>query len=156
MNYLKRHITERIKTALKVSPIVFLNGARQTGKSTLVQKIAPQIGTGNYPAGYVTFDRPTYLAAASSAPEDFLKGYDRPVIIDEVQLAPELFRALKIVVDEARITGKEKANGKYLLTGSANILALPKLSDPLVGRMAILTLYPFTTAEATHALLRWT
>lgn len=58
-------------------------------------------------------------------------------------MVPELFRALKVVVDELRLTDKEKANGKYLLTGSANILALPKLSDPLVGRMTVLTLYPF-------------
>jgi predicted AAA+ superfamily ATPase len=72
------------------------------------------------------------------------------VIIDEVQLAPQLFRALKIAVDEARTTDKKTANGKYLLTGSANILALPKLADALVGRMAILTLYPFTVAEATY------
>jgi predicted AAA+ superfamily ATPase len=72
------------------------------------------------------------------------------LIIDEVQLAPELFRALKIVVDEARTKESGSASGRYLLTGSANILALPKLADPLVGRMAILTLYPFTAAEATH------
>lgn len=91
------------------------------------------------------------LVAASSAPEAFLTGYHgRPVIIDEVQLAPELFRALKIVVDEARTIEGQSASGRYLLTGSANILALPKLADPLVGRMTILTLYPFTAAEATH------
>jgi len=152
MNFLNRHITPRIKEALKASPIVFLNGARQTGKSTLVQTMAPKIGAADdQPAEYITFDRPTYLASASSAPEAFLTSYDHPIIIDEVQLAPELFRALKVVVDELRLTDKEKANGRYLLTGSANILALPKLSDPLVGRMAIMTLYPFTVAEATRA-----
>ena len=151
MKYLNRHLTDRIKAALKASPIVFINGARQTGKSTLVQNMAPQIGTGKRPAEYISFDRPTFLAAATAAPEAFLAGYHSPLIIDEVQLAPELFRTLKLVVDEARLSGKEKANGKYLLTGSANILALPKLSDSLVGRMAIMTLYPFTAAEATHA-----
>ncbi|MBS1663053.1 MAG: ATP-binding protein [Bacteroidetes bacterium] len=141
--------TPRIKEALKFSPIVFLNGARQTGKSTLVQAIATS--PGNEPAPYVTLDRPVLLASASSAPEAFLTSYKgRPVIIDEVQLAPELFRALKIVIDEERTKEGGSASGKYLLTGSANILALPKLADPLVGRMAILTLYPFTTAEATY------
>lgn len=150
MNYFNRHITKRIKEALKVSPIVFLNGARQTGKSTLVQTLAPQIGKNSQPAQYVTFDRPTQMAAASSAPEAFLTSFDLPLIIDEVQLVPELFRALKVVADEARFADKENANGQYLLTGSANILALPKLSDPLVGRMAIMTLYPFTAAEATN------
>ena len=151
MEYLNRHITPRIEEALKVSPIVFLNGARQTGKSTLVRTIAQELGADKNPANYVTLDRPVYLASASSAPEAFLTSYHPPVIIDEVQLAPQLFRALKILVDEARITDKGTANGKYLLTGSANILALPKLADPLVGRMAILTLYPFTTAEATYS-----
>jgi predicted AAA+ superfamily ATPase len=150
LEYLSRHITPRIKEALKVSPIVFLNGARQTGKSTLVQTIAPKLGTDKDPAQYVTLDRPVYQASASSAPEAFLAGYPPPVIIDQVQLAPQLFRVLKIIVDEAMTTAKETANGRYLLTGSANILALPKLADPLVSRMAILTLYPFTTAEATR------
>jgi predicted AAA+ superfamily ATPase len=151
LKYLDRHITPRIKEALKFSPIVFLNGARQTGKSTLVQSLAQELSSGKEPAPYVTLDRPVLLASASSAPEAFLAGYHgRPVIIDEVQLAPELFRALKIVVDEARTKEGGSASGRYLLTGSANILALPKLADPLVGRMAILTLYPFTAAEATH------
>lgn len=152
MKYQHRHITNHLKKALEVTPIVFLNGARQTGKSTLVQELAPQIGKTDHPAQYVTFDRPTYMAAASAAPEAFLTGYDSPLIIDEVQMVPELFRALKVVVDELRIAEKANANGKYLLTGSANILALPKLSDPLVGRMSVLTLYPFTVAEATHDL----
>lgn len=152
MKYQTRHITNRLKKALEVTPIVFLNGARQTGKSTLVQEIAPQIGKFGHPAQYVTFDRPTYMAAASAAPEAFLTGYDLPLIIDEVQMVPELFRTLKVVVDELRTVENANVNGRYLLTGSANILALPKLSDPLVGRMSVLTLYPFTAAEATHNL----
>jgi len=80
-----------------------------------------------------------------------LTSYPTPLIIDEVQLAPPLFRALKILADEARAADKASANGRYLLTGSANILALPELADALVGRMAVLTLYPFTAAEATHS-----
>lgn len=148
MNRLPRHIKPRLLEALKRSPIVFLNGARQSGKSTLVNGIAVEIGRNNKPASYVTFDRPTAMAAATSAPEAFLNGYPKPLIIDEVQMVPELFRALKVVVDEDRLSNKEGARGNYLLTGSANILALPKLSDSLVGRMNILTLYPLTTAEA--------
>jgi predicted AAA+ superfamily ATPase len=148
-SYLYRHITRRIIEALKVSPIVFLNGARQTGKSTLVKTIAGDMSATERAVNYVTLDRPVFLAAASSAPEAFITSYEAPLIIDEVQLAPELFRALKVVVDEARQIKGSQANGQYLLTGSANIMALPKLSDSLVGRMAVLTLYPFTTAEAT-------
>jgi len=145
---LDRNITPGILNALSVSPIVFLNGPRQSGKSTLVQGISSTIGKDGKPAAYVSFDRPTQLAAATAAPEAFLTANSGSMIIDEVQLAPELFRALKVVVDEARLHDKAHANGSYLLTGSANILALPKLSDPLVGRMSVLTLYPFSTAEA--------
>ncbi|GAA3926559.1 ATP-binding protein [Chitinophaga oryziterrae] len=150
MKTLPRHITPRLLQALNVSPVVFLNGARQSGKSTLVQNLREQIGRNNDPAAYVSFDRPTQMAAASSAPESFLSAYKDTLIIDEVQLVPELFRALKVVVDELRLQDKANANGRYLLTGSANILALPKLSDPLVGRMTVLTLYPFCTAEASQ------
>jgi predicted AAA+ superfamily ATPase len=150
MKTLPRHITPRLLQALNVSPVVFLNGARQSGKSTLVQNLREQIGNNDDPAAYISFDRPTQMAAASSAPESFLSAYKDTLIIDEVQLVPELFRALKVVVDELRLQDKENANGRYLLTGSANILALPKLSDPLVGRMTVLTLYPFCTAEASQ------
>lgn len=89
------------------------------------------------------------MAAASAAPETFLAAFKKGLIIDEAQMVPELFRALKVVVDRQRLMNKANINGKYLLTGSANIMALPKLADPLVGRMSILTLYPFCTAEAT-------
>jgi predicted AAA+ superfamily ATPase len=150
MSYYSRHIKPHIIDALKASPILFLNGARQTGKSTLVQAISAQIGRNDQPATYITFDRPTVMAAAAAAPEAFLSAYENPLIIDEVQMVPEIFRALKVAVDEQRLKNNADANGKYLLTGSANILALPKLSDALVGRMTILTLYPFTTAEATQ------
>ena len=148
MMFLPRHIESRLLAALKTSPVVFLNGARQTGKSTLVNDVAQNIGRNHLPASYVTFDRPTVMAAASAAPEAFLTGYPKPLIIDEVQLVPEVFRALKVIVDEDRLFNKG-AVGNHLLTGSANILALPKLSDPLVGRMQVLTLYPFTAAEAS-------
>ncbi len=144
MKLLPRHISPRIMNSLQHSPVVFLNGPRQSGKSTLVQCLPGN----DQPATYITFDRPTQIAAAVAAPEAFLSGYPGRLIIDEVQMVPDLFRALKIAVDELRLKDHENANGKYLLTGSANIMALPELSDPLVGRMSVLTLYPFTTAEA--------
>ena len=147
MEKLSRKVTPRIIEALKVSPVVFLNGARQSGKSTLVQGLTHIMGTKKNPVSYVSFDRPTQMAAAAAAPEAFLTANGDKMIIDEVQLVPELFRTLKIVVDEQRLAEGSKANGRYLLTGSANILALPRLSDPLVGRMSVLTLYPFCTAE---------
>ncbi|MGV3764875.1 MAG: ATP-binding protein [Chitinophagaceae bacterium] len=150
LSSLPRFITQSLLDALQISPVVFLNGARQTGKSTLVQNNLSEIGTSEQPASYISFDRPTQMAAAAAAPEAFLKAGKATMVIDEVQLVPELFRSLKVVVDELRLSDKAKANGKYLLTGSANILALPQLSDPLVGRMTVMTLYPFCAAEASH------
>jgi predicted AAA+ superfamily ATPase len=150
METLPRNISPKVIEALKVSPIVFLNGPRQAGKSTLARGILNEIGSGAEPATYVTFDRPTEMAAAAAAPESFLTANRGKMVIDEVQMVPELFRALKVVVDELRLENKREANGRYLLTGSANILALPRLSDPLVGRMSVLTLYPFCTAEVTE------
>jgi len=114
-----------------------LNGARQTGKSTLVQSLADH----GYPARYVTLDEATALAAATSAPAGFLAGLDGPIILDEVQRAPELFLAIKAEVDRSRRAGR------FLLTGSANILLLPNLSESLAGRMEILTLWPFSQGE---------
>jgi len=150
MEILPRQVTAKLLEDLKISPVVFLNGARQTGKSTLVQQLREIIGAKDRPAAYISFDRPTQMAAATSAPERFLSSYHETLIIDEVQMVPELFQALKVVVDEMRLKDKAHANGRYLLTGSSNILALPKLSGPLVGRMIVLTLYPFTTSEASQ------
>jgi uncharacterized protein len=138
-----RKLWENILFALKHNPVVLLNGPRQAGKSTLVQYLAQKA----YPADYISFDNPTQLAAASFSPESFLTQRTGSVIIDEVQMVPELFRALKIVVDELRFKNKSQSHGKFLLTGSANIMALPKLSDPLVGRMSVKTLYPFAACE---------
>ncbi|MBS0185529.1 MAG: ATP-binding protein [Proteobacteria bacterium] len=143
MTYINRPLIKKIETALKVSPIVFINGPRQVGKSTLAQKIGEQ----KFPVSYVTFDNATQLAAATAYPLEFLKGRQEGfLILDEVQLVPDLFRALKIVIDEARLQG-QNINGRYLLTGSANILALPKLSEALVGRMSVSTLYPLAAFE---------
>lgn len=144
MAHINRHIRSKLLKALEVSPVVFLNGPRQAGKSTLVQAIAQR----EYPAEYVTFDSTTQMAAAANAPESYLRERKGALIIDEVQLVPEIFRALKVVVDELRQAQGSKLKGRFLLTGSANIMALPKLSDPLVGRMNVLTLYPVSGAEA--------
>lgn len=143
MSHIKRHTRHRLLEALNISPVVFLNGPRQAGKSTLVQSIAQK----DYPAEYVTFDSTTQMAAAANSPESYLRERKGALIIDEVQLVPEIFRALKVVVDELRLE-HPKLKGRFLLTGSANIMALPKLSDPLVGRMSVLTLYPLAASEA--------
>lgn len=132
-----RNITESILSALSDSPVVLLNGARQTGKSTLVQ----QLGAGSHLARYVTLDDVTVLSAIKQDPAGFLSGIAENLIIDEIQRAPELFLAIKAQVD------RNRSRGRYLLTGSANALLLPRVADSLAGRMEILTLYPFSQGE---------
>lgn len=132
-----RHLTSTLVDALADTPVVFLNGARQTGKSTLVQQLAAD----PHPARYVTLDDLDVLSAAKNDPRGFLAGFDGPVILDEAQRAPELFLPLKAEVDRRR------QPGRFLLTGSASVLLLPKLSESLVGRMEILTLWPLSQGE---------
>jgi len=132
-----RNITAHIKAALSDSPVVLLNGARQSGKSTLVKKIASDI----HPARYLTLDDAGVLAAAKYDPAEFIAGLDGNIVIDEVQRAPELFLAIKAEVD------RNRKPGRFLLTGSANVMLLPKLSESLAGRMEILTLWPLSQGE---------
>ena len=148
MSYVSRHLQAKIIDTLKTGPVLFLNGPRQAGKSTLVRRLADTA----FPAEYVSFDNATQMAAAVNSPETFLRARNKGLIIDEVQLAPEIFRELKILVDEFRQQnwqGETDLKPKFLLTGSANIMALPKLADALVGRMHILTLYPLAASEVT-------
>lgn len=142
---LERKLSTQVLEALKSAPVVFVNGPRQAGKSTLVQLLARK----SWPAEYVTFDEASQMGAAMANPEIFLRAYDGHLILDEVQMVPELFRVLKVLVDEARLENQKTANGRYLLTGSANIMALPMLADALVGRMNILTLLPLSAVEIT-------
>jgi len=147
MEYRTRKLSGRVLLSLKRNPVVFLNGPRQSGKTTLVRELARN----EYPAEYVSFDNVTHMEAAYASPESFLGRRSGPVIIDEVQLVPDLFRALKVVVDEARLGEGGRSNGMFLLTGSANIMVLPKLSNSLVGRMSVRTLYPFSACEVFSA-----
>lgn len=143
MTYYNRTLEASLREALAIMPAVFLNGPRQAGKSTLVQHLAKA----SLDADYVTFDDVAVYAIASHDPEGFLRHFARPVILDEVQRVPDIFRALKLLIDEHRAKDKAQANGRFLLTGSANIMALPELANALVGRMAVLSLYPLSTSE---------
>lgn len=132
-----RNITPKIIEALSDTPVVMLNGARQTGKSTLAKSLISE----NHIGRYVTLDDATALAAAKHDPAGFLAGLGESVVIDEIQRAPELFVAIKADVD------RNRKPGRYLLTGSANVLLLPRLSESLAGRMEIFTLWPLSQGE---------
>jgi predicted AAA+ superfamily ATPase len=134
---IERHIAEALLAALHSAPVVLLHGARQTGKSTLVRWLAEH----GHKATYFTLDDAALSSAATRDADAFLRGTKGPIVIDEVQLVPDLFRAIKVEVD------RHRTRGRFLLTGSANVLLLPKLSESLAGRMQILTLWPFSQGE---------
>ncbi|MFC1629058.1 ATP-binding protein [Gemmatimonadota bacterium] len=132
-----RKISKPLQDALDVSPIVLLQGPRQSGKTTLVRDCIAQAT----PRQYMTFDDLPTLAAARNDPQGFIRGLQGPVIIDEVQRIPDIALAIKAEVD------RNKTPGRFLLSGSARALVLPQLSEALVGRMEMLTLWPFTQGE---------
>ena len=128
-----RHVADRLQVALQDTPAVLINGPRQCGKTTLVQQLAQGMS-------YITLDDPGMLIAAQQDPVGLLRQMDRAVI-DEVQRAPQLLLALKMSIDQ------DRRPGRFLLTGSANILALPQIADSLAGRMEVHTLMPLSQAE---------
>ncbi len=132
----KRAILKKLSKLITLTPVVLVNGARQTGKTTLVKQ---DIDSTKYT--YITFDDAYSFALAKSNPQGFIESLSKPVILDEVQRVPELFIAIKKDVDEHRMPGR------YILTGSANPLLLPRLGDSLAGRMMLLDLYPLSQGE---------
>lgn len=129
-----RHSADQVAAALEDTPVVLVVGPRQSGKTTLVR----QLVAGE--RSYVTLDEETALQGALSDPVGFVRAFDR-VVIDEVQRAPELLRAIKLLVDQ------DRRPGRFLLTGSANVLTLPHLSESLAGRMAVVELLPLSRSE---------
>jgi len=129
-----RLAAEIVIAALRDTPVVMVTGPRQCGKTTLVRDLLAT------EREFLTMDDDTLLAAARGDPTGLVRDLDR-ITIDEVQRVPDLLRAIKRSVDENR-----KA-GRFLLTGSANILALPQVSESLAGRMEIVTLLPLSQAE---------
>ncbi len=140
-NVIDRIAHPSILTALADTRVVAVLGARQVGKSTLTRRIA----TADRPMAVVNLDDATLRDAAASDPAGFLAGYGRPVLIDEVQRAPDLLLSIKEIVDA------DTTPGQFLLTGSANILTAPKIQDALTGRAEYVTLWPFAQAEIASA-----
>jgi hypothetical protein len=131
-----RHIGPRLAEALSDSPVVLLHGPRQSGKTTLARRHGEGAGM-----GYVTLEDPSILKAAREDPSGFVADLPERVVIDEVQRAPDLLMVIKASVDRRRLPGR------FLLTGSANVLLVPRLSDSLAGRTAIVRLHPLSQAE---------
>lgn len=132
-----RHISNQIERSLKYFPAVLLIGARQVGKSTLSKQIINQ----GLLKHYVTLDDLNYLEAASHDPDGFLAGLGSKVAIDEIQHVPDLMRAIKFAID------KDRKNGQYLLTGSANVLAYPHVKESLAGRVDVIHLEGLSLGE---------
>ena len=122
--------------ALADSPVVLIHGPRQSGKTTLARVVGKRRGY-----RYYSFDEDVARATATADPTGFVADLPRRVILDEVQRVPRLFSALKMAVDRDRVPGR------FLLTGSANVLLVPRLSDSIAGRMAILRLHPLAQCE---------
>ena len=133
-----RHIAPLLAESLSDTPVVVINGARQSGKNTLAQGVSADKATSRR---YLTLDDAVVLNAAKSDPAGFIQGLQGPVTLDEVQRVPELFLPIKAAVD------RDRQPGRFLLTGSADVMLLPGIADSLAGRMAVLTLWPLSSAE---------
>lgn len=132
-----RRIRPLVVEALEDTRVVMVMGARQVGKSTLCEAIA----TEEHPAAIVSLDDRGPREAAQRDPAGFLAGFDGPAFIDEVQRAPELILALKRVVD------RDRRPGRFLLSGSANILSSRKVHETLTGRIELVHLWPLAQVE---------
>lgn len=131
------HLTE----ALQDTPVVLIHGPRQCGKTTLARAVGDAAGY-----AYISFDDDVLRASVLADPVGFVADLPDKVVLDEVQRVPELFTALKVAVD------RDRRPGRFILTGSANVLLLPRLADSLAGRMEILRLHPLAQSELAAKL----
>jgi predicted AAA+ superfamily ATPase len=137
--WINRFQESAVKTAAETRPVVVISGARQTGKTTLVKRLFPD-------HGYVSLDLPSEAAQAQSAPSTFLSRHQLPLIIDEIQYAPQLLRHLKGIVDADR-----QVNGQFILTGSQPFELMSGVSESLTGRVSVMQLDGLTYAEILKA-----
>ena len=129
-----RDILEKTLQLSRQFPCLFLTGARQTGKTTLLKKAFPE-------HTYVSLDLPSDAELAENSPVEFLKRYPPPLLIDEVQYAPQLFRHLKRVIDQDRYR-----TGQFILTGSQKFTLMKEVADSLAGRCVWLELETLSNA----------
>lgn len=131
-----RFARSRLEEALIDTPVVLVHGPRQCGKTTLARQVGDTAGY-----VYLSFDDTVVLGAAQSDPMGFVADLPSRAVLDEVQRAPGLFTAFKAAVD------RNRTPGRFILTGSANVLLVPTLADSLAGRMEILRLHPLAQSE---------
>lgn len=131
-----RFARRRLEEALTDTPVVLVHGPRQCGKTTLARMVGDAAGY-----AYLTFDDDVQLASAQADPVGFVADLPDKTVLDEVQRVPGLFLALKSAVD------RDRRPGRFIMTGSANVLLVPKLADSLAGRMEILRLHPLAQDE---------
>jgi predicted AAA+ superfamily ATPase len=138
--WILRDVEGRLKRSAKTRPVIVLTGARQTGKTSTFRRLFPDYA-------FVSLDLPTEAEQAEKEPERFLRRNQPPVIIDEVQYAPGLFRHLKVAVEAHRTR-----NGQFLLTGSQKFTLMKNVSESLAGRADIVELETLSFAEIREAL----
>ena len=132
-----RFIEARLNEALEDSPVVLIQGPRQCGKTTLARTACPS-------HSYISFDDDVVRGGAAADPMGFIADLPERVALDEVQRAPSLFTALKLEVDRRRTPGR------FVLTGSTNVLAVPTVQDSLAGRLETVRLHPLSQGEMGH------
>ncbi len=135
--YFHRHAEETVRKIASLFPAVLVTGARQVGKTTLLQKLVP-----NLPL--ISLDDPQQIQLAKDDPYLFFKSNPPPLVLDEVQYAPELFPVIKLIAD------KNKQKGQFYLTGSQQFSMMKTVSESLVGRLGILNLTGLSLREITH------
>ena len=130
---LRRHLTEALRATAALNPVVTLTGPRQSGKTTLVRALFPD-------HLYLSLEAPDVRTRAIEDPRGFLAQGDR-LVLDEIQRAPDLLSYIQVLVDE------DGRPGRFILTGSQNILLMESVSQTLAGRTALVRLYPLSLAE---------
>jgi predicted AAA+ superfamily ATPase len=133
----QRNLMPDLREALRDTPVTMLIGPRQSGKSTLAEALVDELDD----ARYRTLDRGLTLTAALDDPAGFVAGPERTQVIDEVQRAPDVLREIKASVD------RDRRPGRFVLTGSADVLTLPRVAETLAGRMEVLRLWPLSQGE---------
>jgi uncharacterized protein len=125
-----------LETSLKDTPVVLIQGPRQSGKTSLARIVAEPLGY-----GYATFDDENLVRSVRQDPIGFVSNLPPTMVLDEIQRVPEIFTAIKLVVD------RDRKPGRFLLTGSADVLLLPKLAESLAGRIEVIRLHPLAQTE---------